>query len=120
MYHLWLKVTANLQGMKCNKPVLCPMNLCVCLSSHGYAATGGLRPKGRVSRTFAHVYARERRVGYKEGCRVYSMCMCVYKHVMCVCVCVCRSPVSRSVSTLQDIPEVMDELLEKIAAESPG
>ncbi len=55
---------------------------------------------------------------------VYVLCVQInFKRSFCVnklplCLCVDRFPVSRSVSTLQDIPEVLDEL--ERAPESPG
>lgn len=72
---------------------------------------------GGVSRDLAYVHTRERRVGDGE-----KMCEVRASAVVLMCTrCVFgRSTVSRSVSTLQDIPEVVDEGLERAAAESPG
>lgn len=86
----------------------------VWMSRPWVAATGGLRSKGGVSRDLSHVHTRERKVGNNQ--KMCEVCECSTAYVY---VCVGRSPISRSVSTLQDIPEVMDELLERAAAESP-
>lgn len=92
--------------------------MCVCACpGHGSLPLEGSDQR-EVSREISPMYTpeRERSVKKKKICEVCE-CSPVYMHV---CVCVGRSPVSRSVSTLQDIPEVLDELLEGAAAESPG
>lgn len=67
------------------KPMQRPqMCVCVCLFRPCFAATGGLRPKGGVSRDLPHVRIRERRVGNGEICGK-RVCAVV---LMCTCVCV--------------------------------
>lgn len=95
----------------------CPqMCMCAC-PGHGLLPLEGSDQR-EVSREISPMYTpeRERLVKKKNICEV---CECNPAY-MNVCVCVGRSPVSRSVSTLQDIPEVLDELLERVPAESPG
>lgn len=58
MYHLWLGVTTSLQGIS-QRP-----QMCVCRS--WFAATGGLRSKGGVSRDLPHVHTRDRKVRNKQ------------------------------------------------------
>jgi len=116
MYRLWLRGIGNNYGHM-QSPLIC---VCVCVCSAPGILPLEASDQQEVSQEISSVHTSERE-GWVKKDRSLCLCWCshTYKRAR-MCVCVGRSIISRSVSTLQDIPEVMDELIERFGAESPG